>query len=375
MKNIFTNTFLLTVCAITMLGFGTMGSGIFSKKSPREKYGDKIEKALPARWGAWEYAGSFALENPLSIPVPYVETGFLSGENPDATGFYFSVKPGQRINVSFKKQTPSLQTTYLELWEVEAGNERKLVASADTLLNFIEYASPSPGNYVLRMQPQLGAKGNFTLNILVSPMLGFPIEAGANPKIGSLWGAPRDAGARKHEGIDIFAKKGSKILAVAEGTIDYVKETDIGGKIISLRPSDQSFSIYYAHLDAQLVTNSQKVKKGDIIGTVDNTGNAKFTTPHLHFGIYTRSGAVDPLSFVQKVTHPQEPIAKNLNEWFKTSTKTKLYPSPARQNAFSMAGPVKVKTESYSNNFYRVLLENGSKAYVPAAELTDKMKL
>lgn len=371
----FTNTFLPAIFLFTVVGCSTVGSGLLSKRSPREKYGDKIEKMLPARSAAWEFAGSLALQNPISITVPYTETGFMSGDIPDATGFYFTVKPGQKINASFKKLTPSLQTTYLELWEVEGGNERKLMVSADTVLNIIEYATAAPGNYILRMQPQLGAKGSYTLNILVGPTLGFPIDAAANPKVGSLWGDARDAGARKHEGIDIFAKKGSSILAVADGIIHNVNETDIGGKIISLRPTGHYFSVYYAHLEKQLVRDGQQVKKGDVIGTVGNTGNAKFSSPHLHFGIYTHSGAVDPLSFVQKVNPPQEAVAKKLNEWFKTTDKTKLYPSPKKENEYVFAGPVKIKTESCNNNFYRVILENGSKAFVPVTELTDKMKL
>ncbi len=358
-----------------MVGCGSVGTGFLSKKSPREKYEEKIEKTAPTHSAAWIAAGDLALKNPLSIPVPYAETGFHSGEKPDATGFYFSVKPGQKLNIELKKQSPGLQTTYLELWEVKAGENHKLVASADTLLNFIEHADPAPGNYVLRMQPQLGARGGYTLNILLSPMLGFPIEPAANPKIGSFWGDPRDAGVRKHEGIDIFAKKGSKIIAVADGVISNVNETDIGGKVLSLRPYGQPFSVYYAHLDSQLAQEGQQVKKGDVIGTVGNTGNARYTAAHLHFGIYTWGGAVDPLTFVQKVNVPQEIPAKKLNEWFKTAAKTKLYPSPARQNAYATTGPVKLKTDSYSKDFYRVMLENGSKAFVPANELTDKMKL
>ena len=375
MKNIFIPLLLWAFFVLLMAGCGTTGLGILTKKTAREKYEQKIEKTAPKQSAAWIYAGDFALQHPLSIPVPYSETGFISGGKADATAFYFSVKGGQKINIHFKKQSPALLTTYTELWQVTENNERKLLASADTLINFIEHAAISPGNYIVRMQPQLETRGRYTFNIIISPMLGFPVEAIAQPTIGSFWGDPRDAGVRKHEGIDIFAKKGSKILAVADGTIDYVEESDIGGKIISLIPFNQSFSVYYAHLDTQLVQDGQKVKEGDVIGTVGNTGNAMFTTPHLHFGIYTRSGAVDPLSFVKKVTPPQEATAKNLNEWFKTSAKTKLYPSPTKQNAYGTAGQVKIKTESYSNNFYRVLLENGAKAYVAASELTDKMKL
>ena len=56
---------------------------------------------------------------------------------------------------------------------------------------------------------------------------------------------------------------------------------------------------YYAHLDQQKVKTGQYVRKGQVIGTVGNTGNAKYTPAHLHFGIYKISGAVNPLPYVK----------------------------------------------------------------------------
>jgi hypothetical protein len=58
-------------------------------------------------------------------------------------------------------------------------------------------------------------------------------------------------------------------------------------------------SLYYAHLDRQLVNAGDIVQVGDTIGLVGNTGNARGTPPHLHFGIYRRGqGPVDPLPFI-----------------------------------------------------------------------------
>jgi murein DD-endopeptidase MepM/ murein hydrolase activator NlpD len=57
-------------------------------------------------------------------------------------------------------------------------------------------------------------------------------------------------------------------------------------------------SHYYAHLDRQLVTAGTYVKEGDLIGLVGSSGNARGSAPHLHFGIYTAGGAVDPLPYI-----------------------------------------------------------------------------
>jgi murein DD-endopeptidase MepM/ murein hydrolase activator NlpD len=133
----------------------------------------------------------------------------------------------------------------------------------------------------------------------------FPV-AGKKSRIGSFWGAIRDGGARKHEGIDIFAAKKTPVVAVKDGVITTIGRGGRGGKYIWLKTYDDEFIYYYAHLDQQLVKPGQSVKAGQIIGTVGNTGNAKLTPPHLHFGMYSYDGAVDPLPFVKKL--PRLPV-------------------------------------------------------------------
>lgn len=126
----------------------------------------------------------------------------------------------------------------------------------------------------------------------------FPV-AGKKSIIGSFWGAGRDGGKRKHEGIDIFARKGTPVVAVADGIVMDAGITPRGGKTVWLRSSNDNHYYYYAHLDKQLVQFGQSVKQGQHLGTVGNTGNAKLTPPHLHFGIYSYTGAIDPLPYVK----------------------------------------------------------------------------
>ncbi len=147
-------------------------------------------------------------------------------------------------------------------------------------------------------------------NTLNSPInkedLVFPV-AGNSSNVGSFWGAVREGGKRKHEGIDIFAKKGTPVVAIADGKITQVTTMPKGGKVVWLRCDDRAWDVYYAHLDKQLVRVGQSVKKGQALGTVGNTGNARTTPAHLHFGIYTHKGAVDPYPYVknlQKITDP-----------------------------------------------------------------------
>ncbi|MBC7866717.1 MAG: hypothetical protein H7X88_04205, partial [Gloeobacteraceae cyanobacterium ES-bin-316] len=106
------------------------------------------------------------------------------------------------------------------------------------------------------------------------------------------------------------------------------------------------------------------------------TGNARFTPAHLHFGIYTGYGAIDPLVYVQKVKSPAEKnVSPKLNQWFKASTKVKLYPSPEKKNAFFPKEAVALRPQSHSKDFYRIILRDGTRAFVSENDVSDKMKL
>jgi murein DD-endopeptidase MepM/ murein hydrolase activator NlpD len=126
----------------------------------------------------------------------------------------------------------------------------------------------------------------------------YPVS-GKKADVGSVWGDERDGGRRRHQGIDIFARKGTAVVAIEGGVITSREETRLGGKVLWLRPQGAWWRAYYAHLDEQLVKEGDHVYKGQVIGTVGNTGNAKTTPAHLHFGIYTLFGAIDPLPVVR----------------------------------------------------------------------------
>jgi peptidoglycan LD-endopeptidase LytH len=91
-----------------------------------------------------------------------------------------------------------------------------------------------------------------------------------------------------------------------------------------MKANDKNFYLYYAHLDKQLVEQGQEVKKGDVLGLVGNTGNARYTPSHLHFGVYTTEGPINPLPFVNKETQvAPEPEPRLLSGYLKTIKKQK----------------------------------------------------
>ncbi len=109
------------------------------------------------------------------------------------------------------------------------------------------------------------------------------------------WHAPRDGGARVHKGIDIFAPKGTEVVAVVDGVISFIGDQKLGGHCIWLT-TENGASFYYAHLDrwAPGLYEGMEVQAGDLVGFVGNTGNARYTPSHLHFGINENDEMVNP---------------------------------------------------------------------------------
>lgn len=113
------------------------------------------------------------------------------------------------------------------------------------------------------------------------------------------WGAARSQG-RSHEGIDIFAERGTPIQSTTQGIVSKVGENNLGGRVVVV-VGPGGAGHYYAHLEdyADIAPNDW-VNQGDIIGYVGDSGNAKGTPPHVHYGIYINGSAVNPYPLLQK---------------------------------------------------------------------------
>ena len=93
---------------------------------------------------------------------------------------------------------------------------------------------------------------------------------------------------RLHDAIDIMAPTGTPVLAVADGHVEKLFDSERGGlTVYQFEPSGR-FAYYYAHLDAYApgLAEGQAVTRGQVIGTVGSSGNASDEAPHLHFAIF-----------------------------------------------------------------------------------------
>lgn len=101
--------------------------------------------------------------------------------------------------------------------------------------------------------------------------------------------------ARPHEGIDVTAAMGERILAPASGIVTKVEWVDGYGNMLTI---DHGYGLVtrYAHASKILVARGQRVKRGQVVANVGSTGLS--TGPHLHYEVWVNGKAVNPLTYV-----------------------------------------------------------------------------
>ena len=138
--------------------------------------------------------------------------------------------------------------------------------------------------------------------------IAMPLQDVSKKAIADTWHAPRGTG-RQHEGQDIFAPKGTPVLSATKGLVYKIGENNLGGQTVSVIGSGGRV-YYYAHLDkyAPGLKVGDRVSPRTVLGYVGTTGNAQGTPPHLHFGIYTTTGAINPLPLLTDRTTPTQAV-------------------------------------------------------------------
>lgn len=347
----------------------------FRPESPHAAYAYALSQAGLASAALvrdWIHAAEHALREPHYVRLPYRETGWFPPERPTAVSYRWSARRGQRLVVELELATDDSALVFLDLYRIpgDASRPPHRVLSADSGRTRLEYEARRDADYLLRIQPELLRGGRYTITILATASLAFPVSGRGNHDIGGPFGAPR-RGGRRHHGIDIFAPRGTPVVAAAAGTVTRVAEPPIGGKVVWLRDELRGQSLYYAHLDRQVVEPGMRVGIGDTLGFVGNTGNARATPPHLHFGIYRRDeGPVDPLPFVY-ITHTAPPrLAVDtalVGQWTRTA-----HPGPVYRTAHDRAPVLRelprhtpLRVEAATGQWYRVRLPDGSSGFVP----------
>lgn len=108
---------------------------------------------------------------------------------------------------------------------------------------------------------------------------------------------------RMHEGMDFFATKGTEVYATADGLVKSRSYSETFGNVVILN-HEEGVETYYAHLSKFNVKSGQKVKRGDVIGYVGNTGLS--SGPHLHYEIHLNGREVDPVHYLFSDLTPEQ---------------------------------------------------------------------
>lgn len=121
----------------------------------------------------------------------------------------------------------------------------------------------------------------------------FPVDASGNPAFADAFGS--------HRGTDIFAAKGTPVLAVDAGDVRADNDPK-GGQVAYLKTADGAV-YYYAHLDDYNGTFPRAVAAGEALGTVGTTGNALGKDAHLHFEVHPNGDhdTIDPFPLLMAV--------------------------------------------------------------------------
>jgi murein DD-endopeptidase MepM/ murein hydrolase activator NlpD len=126
------------------------------------------------------------------------------------------------------------------------------------------------------------AQARFSGSLLI------PVQGVAASALHDDWAELRGDGTRAHHAIDIMAARGTPVLATADGRIEKLFQSKLGGTTIYERSVDGGTVFYYAHLDryAPTLVEGQAVRAGQEIAAVGSTGDADAGAPHLHFEIH-----------------------------------------------------------------------------------------
>lgn len=356
------------------------GGGLLGPKSPRDHYSKYLKKTDSELSKQWEKSGKNALEHPVAVTFPYKEQNFFPNDLPLAYGYEFVVPRGRRLEANvFSTTADTSFKVFLELYQ-HSGEQMKRLAFAESSTNRLAWDATDSTTVIVHLQTEAEKTADIIFSIESHPMLSFPVVKRDSRSIISFWGVARDGGRRSHEGVDVAAPRGTPVVAAANGYISSVGINSLGGNVIFQEVENGGLTLYYAHLDSQLVASGQRVTIGDTIGIVGNTGNAITTGPHLHFGIYQSfRSAIDPLPFLsvpKKDNSTWALLGKKAGSWERVMGKTtdiKRGPDLLRDTVAQLTRNTVLRVVGKTGKWYKVWLPDGRIGYVDTKYLSPDL--
>lgn len=351
-----------------------------TRSTPHDHY--EQQNQLDARMASWRDAARRALRERLALEPSFREFVYFDGQTPSAVGYRLTLQGGQRVSVLYRSVSGNQGALFADVFqEMEPPSAMfRHTYSPRADADSFDFQAGAAGEYVIRLQPGLDRHGLVEVAVLAAAGLTFPVMGSSLRAVGSWFGAARDGGARHHEGLDIFAPRGTTVVAAAAGTITSVQSNSVGGRVVWQRDDARNLLYYYAHLNAQLVAAGDRVKAGDRIGTVGNTGNASAARPHLHFSIYQPGMiALDPKPFLHAVVSDSLVAVTvdlaRLGTWARIADSSAALRSSPRDDAAlqrELAAGTKVRLIGALAAWHRVELEDGTVGFVGGWQIAQQ---
>ena len=366
MKKILASVLMVLIGIVIILScnqYRTTISDIFVRPTEKEIYLRQFE-GDSVFLSKWYTIYLTAKDDSLQVDLPYQEHINVSDSSFIALSYLFRIEEGTSLSLTVSPKD-SLQKVFYSIYDsddVENPIEEGFFQQRKNTTTF-----ESNGKYKIVLQPMVKKETYFDIALEPKSNYKFPVADSDNKAIQSFWAAPRDGGKRSHQGIDIFAKLGTPVIAATSGYITYTGEKGLGGKQVWLRDGILGNSLYYAHLDSINEALGYKVKQGDTLGFVGNTGNARTTSPHLHFGIYkSRKGAVDPLEYIKlrEKLVSESNISLQDSYSIRSKANVRLGPSTSYNKKVTLNKTDSIKVIGKTKDWFRIIAKDSIQGFI-----------
>lgn len=292
---------------------GHRGDAVLIVQNALKNAGMVVRGGIDGMFGSGTTATIQSFQTAKGLPV----TGILDAATASTLGLIAPAPAPAPVAAPVAVQTPSASLTKLPVrgnrGDSVVAVQKALVAAGIQLKGGVD--GIFGGATTVALQSFQTAKGinptgkldqrtAIALGVVAAPTIqlaAFPVQGPCSFE--NTWHAPR-GGGRLHLGVDIIAKEGNLIYAVADGTITKVYSTTsdkLAGNGVRLTTADGTY-FFYGHFKsvAEGITVGTKVKAGQVIGYNGKTGATN--TPHLHFEVHPQGGeAIDPTAIVAAV--------------------------------------------------------------------------
>jgi peptidoglycan LD-endopeptidase LytH len=303
-----------------------------------------------------------ALRTAPTVSPPYVERALLRPGGEGGLGYRVALRAGDTLRVAVEGGAVRLHAYPA----AEIALPDPVILAGSRGEGQLELVADRSGDVVILLH---GAPGGDVLTVRLdrSGALVFPVAGKGPEDVLSHFLDSRDGGRRAHHGVDIAAPRGNPVRAVADGTIERVETTPVGGLTVRLVEARTGHVHYFAHLSSAFVKAGDRVVAGQTLGGVGNTGNARNTPPHLHYAVFDGRAILDPIRIlVPAPTTFDDPPSPRLG----TQARTRVAGAAVRPAPVSV-GPARtleldqpVLILSEIGRYYRIRTEGIGEGYV-----------